>query len=414
MKKVVFFLVLIIVGHLAIAQTDTVCRYPYLYFYNWPENVLFQDSSVCNWIFTTAGSYCDDDEHQYWLSQLGGTAHSITEFALYQHTDTPIDIIGLAVAYGTGLCGINPSSMATLYDSNMNALASLVGDFSFDNSTPITLDTTAHSFYYPSYVNPGGSATYYYFNPFGKMVTVSGDFYIGIRNSRTTDIPHPEIRYIHEFHDPPYHFPKTSGYRLKIDDSTWSDLRTQRSIALLLPIIDPPCHAVDSMEVEVGADGCLRVSWEKPKLQSQWMVSLVADGGGEILQPTDTNYWEYCSLTPGRRYTVRLRSRCDNLYSHSWSDWGEPVSFGENHGIEAVTEPAVSVVPNPAADRVAVRCGGRMTAVEVVDALGRTVLSIDGGGNEATLDVSAIPTGLYTVLVTTHQGRTARHLTIAR
>ena len=412
MKKVVSIFVLIAVGHLVMAQADTVCRYPYLYFYNWPENVLFYDDSVCNYIIANASSYCDGDEHQYWLSQLGGTMHRITEFALYQHTDTPIDIIGLAVGAFTGW--EDTPSMVTLYDSSMTELASVCRIYRNAWST-LAMDTTAHQFYFPRYASITGDSPYLYFDSFGKTVTISGDFYIGLCDTRSIpDQWNPNTMYMHEYHDPPYHFPKTSGYRVKIDDSTWSDLRTQRSIALLLPIIDPPCHAVDSMEVEVGADGCLRVSWEKPRLQSQWMVSLVADGGGEILQPTDTNYWEYCSLTPGRRYTGRLRSRCDNLYSHSWSDWGEPVSFGENQGIEAVTEPAVSVVPNPAADRVAVRCGGRMTAVEVVDALGRTVLSIDGGGNEAMLDVSALPTGLYTVLVTTPQGRTARHLTIAR
>ena len=411
MKKAVVLFVLISASLIGMAQADTVCRYPYLYFYNWPESVFFtEDSLACNLSIGSTGPYCDYDEELYWRNQLDGTSHRVTEFALYQHTDTPLDIVGLAVSNCTGLQG--STSIVSLYDSNMNELAFFLWHTRWWLIPDLASDSTAHSFYFPGYAHTGGAGTYFFFNPFGKTVTVTGDFYIGVRDT----MPYyflPNAPFLREYHDPPYHFPKTNGYRLKID-SIWSDLRTQRSIALLLPIIDPPCNAVDSMEVEVGADGCLRVRWEKPKLQSQWMVSLVADGGGEILQPTDTNYWEYCNLTPGRRYTVRLRSRCDNLYSHSWSDWGEPVSFGENQGIEAVTEPEVSVVPNPAADRVAVRCGGRMTAVEVVDALGRTVLSIDGGGNEATLDVSALPTGLYTVLVTTPQGRTARHLTIVR
>ena len=411
MKNATLFFVFAIVAHLAIAQVDTVCRYPYLYFYNWPENVLFTANSAnCNLSFASNGPYCDNEEHQYWQGQLDGTSRRITEMALYQHTDGPMDIIGIAVSNCTGMQG--SASIVSLYDSNLNELSSFFWDTRWWVSSALASDTTAYCFYYPGYTYSCSPNTYFFFIPFGKTVTISGDFYIGLRDTDSF-YTIPQAHFMSEYHNPPYHFPNISGYRLKID-STWSDLRTQRSIALLLPIIDPPCNAVDSMDVEVGADGCLRVSWEKPRLQSQWMVSLVADGGGEILQPTDTNYWEYCNLTPGRRYTVRLRSRCDNLYSHSWSDWGEPVSFGENHGIEAVTEPAVSVVPNPAADRVAVRCGGRMTAVEVVDALGRTVLSIDGGGNEATLDVSALPTGLYTVLVTTPQGRSARHLTIAR
>ena len=116
-------------------------------------------------------------------------------------------------------------------------------------------------------------------------------------------------------------------------------------------------------------------------------------------------------------YSARLARICHRDIDVQ-SQWSVPSNFFimNTLGIDPTsgTEPLFSIYPNPAADRVAVRCGGRMTAVEVVDALGRTVLSIDGGGNEATLDVSALPTGLYTVLVTTPQGRTARHLTIAR
>ena len=412
MKKAVFFFILVIVCHLAMAQLDTLGKYPYLYHYNWPETGIMHDSLYCT--ATLMSADCPPDEAQFWYDNYTSQGVHCWEYEVQQHLDEPTSVIGIAVGYGTGRAAT--SSVVSLFDSSMSEMVNVVMSSSY-YTWPLT-DTNWHQFKIPGYDQPNQIYTNLYYLFFEKSVVVSGDYYmrIAMDPADTAILPPALIMaravYLTESHNAPYNFP-LNRYRINIE-GVWDTLRTSRSYPMLFLIIDPPCHAVDSMEVEVGADGCLRVSWEKPKLQSQWMVSLVADGGGEILQPTDTNYWEYCNLTPGRRYTVRLRSRCDNLYSHSWSDWGEPVSFGENHGIEAVTEPEVSVVPNPAADRVAVRCCGRMTAVEVVDALGRTVLTIDGGGNEATLDVSALPTGLYTVLVTTPQGRTARHLTIAR
>ena len=412
MRKIILTLLLLSTGVATEAQLDTLGKYPYLYHYNWPETGIMHDSLYCT-ATVMYGRY-PLDEATYWVDNYTSQGVHYWEYAVLQHLDEPTSAIGIAVGYGTGVAGT--SSVISLLDSSMAEVVNVVMNY-MNNYWPLT-DTNWHQFKIPGYDQPNQIYTNLYYLFFEKPIVVTGDYFIRMAMDpadTATLSPAPiisQVVYLTESHDAPYNFP-LNMYRMNID-GVWDSLRTSRSYPMLFLIIDPPCHAVDSMEVEVGADGCLRVSWEKPKLQSQWMVSLVADGGGEILQPTDTNYWEYCSLTPGRRYTVRLRSRCDNLYSHSWSDWGEPVSFGENQGIEAVTEPAVSVVPNPAADRVAVRCGGRMTAVEVVDALGRTVLSIDGGGNEATLDVSALPTGLYTVLVTTEQGRTARHLTIAR
>ena len=74
----------------------------------------------------------------------------------------------------------------------------------------------------------------------------------------------------------------------------------------------------------------------------------------------------------------------------------------------------VSVVPNPAAERVQVVSSFGLREVEVYDAAGTRVLRRRLTGYTADLDVSALPAGAYLVRVTTLSGTVTKKLVVQR
>ena len=70
--------------------------------------------------------------------------------------------------------------------------------------------------------------------------------------------------------------------------------------------------------------------------------------------------------------------------------------------------------PNPARGSVRLACREVMLGVAVVDVAGRTVAEMEPRGTDAVVDVSDLPTGVYTVRVTTAQGTATRRLAVGR
>ena len=59
-----------------------------------------------------------------------------------------------------------------------------------------------------------------------------------------------------------------------------------------------------------------------------------------------------------------------------------------------------------------VLCGNRMVRVEIIDAQGRQVLEQPTDGTSASLDISRLSEGLYTVIVHTVVGTSSRRLVV--
>ena len=131
------------------AQFDTIGKYPYLYHYNWPETGTIHDSVYCG--VRIGGSnyftgFIVENDSAYISSFLNGDRPD--GFALYQHTDRPMEIIGLAMGWCTGgYSHIGTGEVRTsLYDSSMNELASVQGYYA---SNTYQTDTDAHHFLFP-------------------------------------------------------------------------------------------------------------------------------------------------------------------------------------------------------------------------------------------------------------------------
>ncbi len=400
MKKIVLFFVIIANAiNVLSAQLDTIGKYPYLYHYNWPETGVVQDDSVyCGILLDSPKSPAYwGDSVDWWINYWGSPSVRACEYALYQHTDTPLNIIGLALNFQAGRFS---NKIIRLYDSTMTELASASGMFS-EIWTPYTVytDTNAHHFFFPGldiqYDQSNVADTYLYYEFFDKEVVVSGDYYIGY---------YPEYSicaallpsYIYETHGEPYHF--ANQFRLRVD-SVWSPIRTSPNVPVLFAILKLPCEPLDSVSLVAGTDGCLHVDWEAPELQSSWTVSLTLPNGSEIVQPTDTNHWEYCGITPGAYYRVKVRSRCDDINGHSWSDWSREFSIG-HQAIDETALPTLDVHPNPTDGTVVIPAEG-IREVWCVAADGRrSQLKVKNG----QVSLKDYPAGLYMLEIQTDEG----------
>lgn len=99
--KTIFFFLFAGMAICAQGQYDTIGKYPFLYHYNWPETGVYDDDSVyCSvcrtyYIFAAGpntGFYLYDSA--LYRSFLGSSFAD--GYALYQHTDSPLEITGLA------------------------------------------------------------------------------------------------------------------------------------------------------------------------------------------------------------------------------------------------------------------------------------------------------------------------------
>ena len=87
------------------------------------------------------------------------------------------------------------------------------------------------------------------------------------------------------------------------------------------------------------------------------------------------------------------------------------------NGIEAVgLEQMLTLLPNPASEKITVNSHSVMSRVVLVDAAGREVLARDlaGGEHAVTLDVSHLDNGVYTLCASTASGMITRQLAIRK
>jgi len=84
--------------------------------------------------------------------------------------------------------------------------------------------------------------------------------------------------------------------------------------------------------------------------------------------------------------------------------WGQTSLTGidenENNNLSGI----VTLYPNPTTGQITI-IGENLQQAEVFNTLGQQVLTMQGGGNELQINVSALPAGIYFVAVTNEEGR---------
>ena len=389
---------------------DTLQYYPFIYCYNWPDTAHYHDTTLCTKeeVDVLVAGY----DYATWQSR------SVHEFAVYQHTDVPLNVTGFAFAAING----NYAELK-LYDSAMNVIIS---------DTMLCWDqhawyTTMDSSRWKILTLPGKTIRVHDVSPFTekiclnilrfdakKSVTVTDGFWIGITYySDSEDRLYLNPRFVFERHDTPYDITNVR-YRM-LENGIWVDDTMEGSIPELFVLIEPECQSVEGLTVTEDTSGCIDVVWDSAAGQSQWQVFL--HGPGVSLTDTvDACHWHYCVYDTSEVYTVTVSARCYKPHHNVWSEWCEPVTVGNTqHGsIDAAEAEQFTLSPNPAAGQVTVSASQGIKQIEVYDTRGAKIYSQTMATDRWTLTTEEWPAGQYIVTVETAAGTTSKVLSLVK
>ncbi|MBQ9638555.1 MAG: T9SS type A sorting domain-containing protein [Bacteroidales bacterium] len=105
--------------------------------------------------------------------------------------------------------------------------------------------------------------------------------------------------------------------------------------------------------------------------------------------------------------------------SGAWSAWSSGIRFRPTRGLpptaaDKADPHSISILPNPASDRVLVVTHSPITSLQVFNIEGRQVEARTPHTPSTSLNTSAYPVGVYFLRITTSEGTAIRKLTVAR
>lgn len=183
------------------------------------------------------------------------------------------------------------------------------------------------------------------------------------------------------------------------------------------PVMVDTCKVVSNIAVEQDSAGAY-IAWQGGDHNRKWQVAYGRadeDPEGYAVFNTTSESFSLLYLIPGVEYAVRVRGNCFD--DTTFSDWSDTVRFvrqGMPTDIDEALQPCTSVTPNPASSRVTVTSAFDISRITFYDMQGRAVLSTEAQGLTATLNVQGLPAGSYVVGITTSRGLSTRKLVIER
>lgn len=117
-----------------------------------------------------------------------------------------------------------------------------------------------------------------------------------------------------------------------------------------------------------------------------------------------TNFYAF-PLKDGNTYYFHVRSNCNDQGFKSQSEWTTTTfsTFPTSVGTTGGNNFGVSVHPNPLKDAVTITIGGKLAAnahVNIMNVRGQLVYSTDMSTNTISVDMSNLPSGIYTMKYT--------------
>lgn len=396
-KYAIFVMLSTFVTNVALAQFDSLQNYPFLYKYGWDSVGVENDGIMC----FVAESL---DNHNYGK-----------EVVFLQHTDTPLRAVGIASGYQVSHTIY--TNHLTIYGADLKTkIGELYRGGGFSNNWGTwQSDTHYHRIVIPGKTTPHPNSSPWTemvlkYEFFDEPVEVNGDFYIGIsRLYNSTEVSAPQITVLYELHEAPYHIGKTvCKYR---HDSEWMDGDTlDGELPEVFLIIEPECQAVENITVTADSNGCLHAVWDSLPWQDLWVARLEGPSGVQY-DTLDTTAHTYCDLAPDGHYSLSIQARCYRPGGHNWAQWSPSVSLGRA-GIPFVTgtHARLESFPNPASKSLTVE--GEDGRLQMLDLEGREVMACYLRGRRTTIDVSALPRGVYLLRLVSSEGTATRKVVL--
>ena len=408
------------------AQVDTLGKCPFYFMDAAIKDVLNmqEHTDSCN-------AACHCFEYPY---PVGMSADDYYDFnggyAIQMHTDDTIRVVGIALGghWNNRPVRLTIYDSSEMYQASPVPLAATTMPADVIVFTPmaifvITDSSNMRHIWHPGLLNPSSQACnvvdrdliWLSFFEDGEVLNITGDFFVGISSidSLFTLPQHHSI--IWEKHDPPYHLPSRT-IRLE-RDKVWEDHTVDRYLPILFPIVEPKCEKVEAVTVSTDSMGCIVASWDSLPRQEQWVVTCQTMGSTfTIIDTVDACHWRYCGLPDGASYSIKVRSRCTNLNSYSWSDWNNANGVGIT---PVAADSPIHVSPNPVHGVVEVTLPQPLESdgvLSLYDLGGREMrhMTLPAGSRGVTLDTEGCDAGAYVLKLTTPQGVATRRLLIAR
>lgn len=431
MKQISLIAIAVFVFSGAMAQDDTLGKYPY-FFYNTelPGPVIYHDGITCQPNIGTA--FVGDVNGNIEQLPLEIFRYSIGyELATQMHTDDTLHIVGIAYY---GACDMTFYSsdcegVLNLYDSaltTIKTMPSMYHTYPIGSSVPGYMLFYYNGFNFTAYEQCQCRLEFF---PDSDTIDVVGDFYVGgywsnfypaYGHTFPTRNNYFIVPYVTEDHEPPYAFPER---HFKIHDEKegdWVDYTSIRSIPMIFPIIVVPCAAVDSVALSDSIDTVtgirtLSATWDSLQRQTMWVVTVEDAGGTAILSDTVTScHWQRQGFDPDAEYSVSVLSRCDSPRP----SWSTP----RNAGIvkpSGFAKSRISVQPNPTRNRAVLHVDEPLPAgskVTICDQGGRILLSqkLPAGCMAQEINTSNLAPETYIIHLTTPDWTATSKLVIIR
>ena len=176
------------------------------------------------------------------------------------------------------------------------------------------------------------------------------------------------------------------------------------AIQTLPPCIVAPCNPVTDIEGAYDPDAKeMVITWTAPELSVPAKYEIYKDD--ELIgESTTTEYGDDASDLEAGDYEYNY---CVLPIYNSGACEGDVAQVCEKItfkiSIKEFTH-SVSIVPNPAHDKITIKAGNTFHTVEIVSFLGQTILSQSNDSNTATIDVSQFTGGVYFVRVVSEVG----------
>ena len=195
------------------------------------------------------------------------------------------------------------------------------------------------------------------------------------------------------------------------------------SWGMLFPIVKPRCVAPHIQLV--GCEGSTAtINWWQAEAGENYQLSLGTYGSNPdsgLMTTTVDTFHTVTDLQPDVIYQAWVRKACHyttaGYDTMVWSDWSQPATFriGTGQGVGAVEEDATfSLAPNPTHGSVVLTLAEAAEGAELTlcDLGGRELRREQVRGTIHSLDVSALPSGVYLLKLTTPQGVAIRRLLV--